>query len=658
MRPLVLLFALLLTCCFSMAQNKLAMIVAVGQYAPGSGVPPIASANDIKYLKAVLNRNGFLDKNIQTLINAKATKEAILKGLNGLAVKARRNDIVVITFACHGQQIRDQKTIELGKDEDDGYDEALLPYDAKGRYSPTGYKGEKHLRDDELYTLLMAIRQKTGPNGSVLVLLDACHSGTGTRAESFAVTRGDPVPFPDPENPLDSVINLSAAEARQGFFESNADSLSNMVVISGSAPHQENKQLVINYEELGSLSYSFYKAMSDMPAGNNYGLLFEKIKTIIQAYIPDQVPVIEGNTRQVIFSGKYTPIEEKLFLRVGVKNIPVADDSVFTIEKGRMDNITVGATCKIYTAGSAVLFTEGVIRKVENFRSIGVAAKLLKRTALYELKLTEEQYGELQAGLKLSFGDTTAHIPRIEAQVKQLIQPYRFLRFADNADFQLDIKQEAETQLALLTDRNNRLLWSGTLTGPDSLSTASGAAMITSIKQAMRIRYLRTMEDGGDLAGMVTVKIETEQPQDTARGIILSEGDRYLLKIRNNSPFKLFYTVLDIYPDNKVEVLYPGKGKEPSDYIIDKGAPVIRKLSVSKGTPEGREFLKVIVSKEPLDLRSVIEQKVQRDEMHSFQLVLDDLFNETDPLKATRADVSSIKAEEIGILTVHFVIKK
>lgn len=641
-----------------MAQNKLALIVAVGQYTPGNGVPPIASVNDVKYIKAILNRNGFSDKNIITLINAKATKDAILKNLSGLAARTKKNDIVLISFGCHGQQIRDQRTIELGKDEDDGYDEALLPYDAKGKYNPTGYKGEKHLRDDDLYPLLLSIRQKAGSKGSVLVLLDACHSGTGTRSESFATTRGDPVPFPDPENPIDSVINLSGAEQRQGFFEANADSLSNMVVISGSAPHQENKQVVINHEELGSLSYAFYEAMSDIAPGNSYGLLFEKIKAIIQAHIPDQVPVIEGNTRQVIFSGNYTPREERLFLRVGIKAVPLPEDSVFTIEKGMMDNITVGATCKIFSAGNNQLFTEGVIKKVENFRSIGVAGKSLKRTALYELKLEEKQYGDLQAGLKLSFETPAVSSPVIEEQVKGLIRPYRFLSLADNADFQLDIKQVAANKQAVLTDRNNKLLWSGGLSTADSFSVADKSGMIASIKKAMRVKYLRTMPDGGDLTGMIEAEVLTEKEQDTLKGITLTEGDKYSLRIRNNGKVKLFYTILDIYPDNRVEVLYPGKGKEPADYMIDKESVVIRKLAVSKGTPAGREFLKIIVSKEPLDLRSVIDQKIERDEMRSFQLVLNDLFNETDGNKATRADISSVKAEEIGIVTVHFMIKQ
>ncbi len=635
-------------------QNKLALLVAVGEYAPNSGVGPIASVNDVKYIKAVLTKNGF--KSIQTLINAKATKAAILKSLTDLALKAKKKDIVVINFGCHGQQIRDQRTIELGKDEDDGYDEALMPYDARGQYNPTKYRGQNHLRDDDLYPKLLAIRQNIGPEGSLLVLIDACHSGTATRAEGFAVTRGDPIPFPDPENPLDSIINLSAAEAKQGFFATMADSISNMVVISGSAPHQENKQVVINHEDLGSLSYAFYKAMSEMPAGNNYGLLFEKIKATIQALIPDQMPMIEGNANQVIFSGKYTAKEDRTFIRVGIKTIPAAQDSLFTIDKGMMDNMAVGSNAKIYKAGSKEVFANAIIKKVENFRSIGVADKLLKRETLYELKQEEENYGSLSAGLKLKFEDAAAKSTRLENQVKKILQPYQFITLSDNADFQLAIKSEGDFKTATLTDRNNKLLWKTNLTKDDSMSVEDNKLLIANIKKALRVKYLRTMPDGGDIAPFITAEVVTEKGSTKDGEIVLQEGDAYQLKIRNNTGAKLFYTVLDIYPDNHVEVLYPYKNKEPGDYMIDKNATVIRKLAVSKGTPLGMEFLKIIVSKEAMDLRSVFEQTILRDEMRSFQTVLDDLFNERGD--NTRADVSNIKVEEIGIVTVHFTIQK
>lgn len=634
------------------------MIVAVGDYAPGSKIPPIASVNDVKYIKSALKKNGFQEKNIDTLINAKATKAAIIKRLTLLAEKAKRNDIVFIHFACHGQQIRDQKTIELGKDEDDGYDEALLPYDAKARYSPTGYKGEKHLRDDDLYPKLMAIRRKIGMQGSLLVLFDACHSGTGTRSESFATSRGEPVPFPDPENPLDPDINLSVAESRQGFFETMADSISNMVFISGSSPHQENKQVLINYEELGSLSYAFYKAINEMTAGNTYELLFEKIKSTIQAYIPEQIPMIEGNSNQVIFSGKYTPKEEKTFIRIGYKGgTAKEEDSLFTVDKGLMDNMAIGTLCKIYKAGIKEVYANAVIKKVENFKSIGIADKSLKKAELYELKQEEENYGNLMAVLKLKSDEPTVGTNAFEKQVKQFIKPYKFLTIADKADFQLELKKVAEAKLASLVDRNNKEIWKTNLLKDDSLSSDDILQLVRSIKNTLRIKYLRTMPDGGDLAEYVSVEVIPVKEYNPAEGIILEPGDGYSLSISNKSNQKLYYTVLDIYPDNNIEILYPFKGKEPADYLIEKNGFIRRKLSVSKGTPAGVEFLKIIVSKEPMDLRSVFDKTVQRDEMSSFQVLLDDLFNERQSDNGTRADVSGISAEEIGIKTVNFTIK-
>ncbi len=58
-----------------------------------------------------------------------------------------------------------------------------------------------------------------------------------------------------------------------------------------------------------------------------------------------------------------------------------------------------------------------------------------------------------------------------------------------------------------------------------------------------------------------------------------------------------------------------------------------------------------------MDLRSVFEKTITRDNMQPFQTMLDDLFNEKQGKAATRADISSIKAEEIGIVSVSFIIK-
>ena len=67
-------------------------------------------------------------------------------------------------------------------DEKDGLDECWIPYDAYRRASKT-YHGERHLTDDELNVYLNAIRNRIGAKGKLLVVIDACHSGDGTRGD-------------------------------------------------------------------------------------------------------------------------------------------------------------------------------------------------------------------------------------------------------------------------------------------------------------------------------------------------------------------------------------------------------------------------------------------------------------------------------------------
>jgi hypothetical protein len=640
------------------AQKKLALIVAVGNYMPSSNIPPIASVNDIKYIKAVLHNNGFSEKDIDTLKDSKATKAAILKALDALAKKAKKGDIVVIHFSCHGQQIRDQKTVEQGKDEDDGYDEALIPYDVKKpQYYPGVYTGENHLRDDDLGPRLIAIRNSLGENGSLLVLLDACHSGTATRAMEFTTSRGDPVPFNDPENPLDTKIDLPVDDH---FFDNLSDSASNMVMISGSGPHQQNFQTEITVagkkEQVGALTYAFYKSMSDLPKDSDYELLFQKIKTQVQAQHPEQIPLIEGKTTQRVFSGLYNPKKETIFLTAIDQNSSI--DTVFRIDRGIMDGVGEGTTLKIYKPGNINIQAEGIIKRSDRFIAYGVSNKPLSRGTAYEARLDEISNGGVTASIKIKTNKKNDHASLLESQVKSFFKPYKFLTFSDNADMMIDLSKTTDQGVDInLVDAIDSTRWEKLISNGDSLHTDDAKELLTAIKNSMRVKYLRTMPDGGDFAKFISAQIIPAKPYNDKDELMLKTGDNYSLKIANTGNDKLFYTVLDITPDNKVEVLYPYKGKEPANYLVDKKGTVTRDLRVSKNTPVGREFLKIIVSREPMDLRSVLEHSRRRSEMRSFQSTLDDLFNDSNDERATRGDINNIKAEEVGIVTVSFMIK-
>jgi hypothetical protein len=660
---------LLLAPVFCSAQVKRALLVAVGNYPTNSGCPPIASVNDLRYIRETLKKRDFSDINIAELKDSKATKAAIVTALESLAKKARRNDVVVIFFGCHGQQIRDQRTTELGKDEADGYDESLLPYDARSQYNPGGYKGENHLRDDELGKKLASIRTAIGPNGSLLVLLDACHSGSGTRDDDeFAVYRGEPIPFPDPDQPADSLISLSAAVDENSFIGNGSDTVSNMVVISGSGPNQKNYQTIDPSvdpkdpkRKVGSLTYAFAKAMADLPAEADYQLLFDKIRARVQADHPMQLPMIEGKVNQKIFSGQYIPQQDRIMLKQGVRDLDFKGDSVFTIDKGVLHNIAVGTACKIYVAGSKEFFTDAIIRKVGNFFSIGVSSKPLKKGEAYEVKIDEINYGSFAASLLIRAKDARTSL--LEKQVKHILQPYRFISLSNDADIMIDLAPAKDGSVNIrLVDISDSVQWTKQVTPADTLNENDAKELVNSIKSMIRVNYLRSLPDGGDLATKATVKIYSrDNPGEVTSELILKSQEKYSIRIDHRFDTVLYYTIIDILPDNKVKVLIPDGDTDPREYQLRGEGSREIKLKTDKQAIAGREVFKIILSKEPLDIKSILERKLVRSSDHtmlSFGEAIDDMFKDSGDQRAARADISSVKAEEIGILTVGFTVRK
>lgn len=163
------------------AGNKRALVIGIGQYGD-SRWEVIHGDTDVDYAVALLQANGFND--IKTLKNQQATKQAIINELRSLERRCSEGDKVYIHFSGHGQQITD-----LDGDEDDGWDEAWIPFDAQPAFGAS-YKGENHLVDDEVNEMLSSIRSKIGSSGRILVVLDACHSETAARGESDDIARG------------------------------------------------------------------------------------------------------------------------------------------------------------------------------------------------------------------------------------------------------------------------------------------------------------------------------------------------------------------------------------------------------------------------------------------------------------------------------------
>ena len=155
-----------------------ALLVGVGQY---PGLPPDQQLSgidlDLDMMRMAAAKLGFAAADTKVLLNADATRAAVQAALTDwLPAGGSADDRVLIYFSTHGTQVADRNG-----DEDDGLDEALVLYDGglvpgpDGQPSPTGL-----LLDDDLDQALAAL-----PSGNVLVVIDACHSATATRALHF-----------------------------------------------------------------------------------------------------------------------------------------------------------------------------------------------------------------------------------------------------------------------------------------------------------------------------------------------------------------------------------------------------------------------------------------------------------------------------------------
>lgn len=120
----------------------------------------------------LVRKFGFDQSNIRTLVDEQATRASIVSAITELSKQSAPDDIVLIHFSGHGSQAPD-----TNGDEDDGLDETILPYDSR---TP----GIADITDDDINSLISKI-----PSRSVIVILDSCHSGTGTRSGPAQVSQ-------------------------------------------------------------------------------------------------------------------------------------------------------------------------------------------------------------------------------------------------------------------------------------------------------------------------------------------------------------------------------------------------------------------------------------------------------------------------------------
>jgi len=122
--------------------------------------------NDVKNIKRFLiEKQGFNEADMLILmddgVHNNPTRKNIMDAFERITQYSEAGDVVFVHYSGHGGRVED-----VSGDEEDGFDETLIPVD---------FKSSGQILDDDVFATLVKPMKK---DVHVTVLMDCCHSGT------------------------------------------------------------------------------------------------------------------------------------------------------------------------------------------------------------------------------------------------------------------------------------------------------------------------------------------------------------------------------------------------------------------------------------------------------------------------------------------------
>ena len=247
--------------------------------------------NDAKAWADLLETHFDFDE-VNLLLDADATRDNILAGVQDLLDNAQDGDVLVYTFSGHGTYLAD-----TSGDEVTIYEEAQCPYDCE----------DYLIVDDEWRELFANIPQGV----QLTVISDSCFSGSVTRRPPGAPR----IQTPDDRrkrflNPGlikgNKVLDKEKREkAREALKEKYPESGMNEILLAGCSDEQFSYDALIDGDYHGAMTYFAIKAITEANFDITYADLHKKVVRMISDARFKQSPQLEGkedNKQRKIFS--------------------------------------------------------------------------------------------------------------------------------------------------------------------------------------------------------------------------------------------------------------------------------------------------------------------------------------------------------------------
>lgn len=314
-----------------MSQRPLyALLIGINRYACLT-VPNLRGCvNDVEALAALLrNQYDVPSTHIMTLTNEQATHAAIAAAFQTYLTAPVRTwheegqqgemPAILFYFSGHGS-----RALAMTRETASGFDETLVPHDSRTN-------NVYDIKDWELKEWLNGV---TAYTENVTVILDCCHSGSGTRLTEKRTTdiRGcDDDQRPQPPAPATgrggTWVTLSACRNDQKAHEAQVD--------SGAPLH-------------GVFTYWLLETITQMSPHRplTYRTLYEQLVYRVGKSHPTQTPQCDGNRDRLWLAGASAPQARWLSL------LPPHDGLVW-VNAGQMHGMVAGTFLKVYPPGTS-----------------------------------------------------------------------------------------------------------------------------------------------------------------------------------------------------------------------------------------------------------------------------------------------------------------
>lgn len=284
-----------------MAKTVYALLVAIDTY-PQPVRPLRGCTNDITRMEMFLRERITGERGelkVRVLTNDAATRDAVIAGFREHLALADQDDVALFYFSGHGSQEPAPK--EFWHLEPDHLNETLVCYDSR-------LPGKYDLADKELAKLIAEVAER---QPHIVVVLDSCHSGSGTRAGDDAGLRHTPADTR--ARPIDAFLKsrldatahparLERADASvpgsrptSGWIELPEGS---HVLLSACQADEEAKEDWLDGEQRGVFSHYLLETLQHTGESMTYRDLFKQVNTSVRGRVARQSPIIEANNSQ------------------------------------------------------------------------------------------------------------------------------------------------------------------------------------------------------------------------------------------------------------------------------------------------------------------------------------------------------------------------